>query len=123
MAEYRERFPGHAALVEAAFAWAGLAAPPPPRIVSRSRCDDGRNLLFGLLALQNNFIDRDALLAAFNTWVADKSRSLGDILLGRGVLDGPRHALLEALVGEHLKLNGGDPERSLAALGRRRLDP
>ena len=28
-------------------------------------------------------------------------------------LDGARHALLEALVAEHLKLHGGDPERSL----------
>ena len=32
-----------------------------------------RDLLFGLLALQNDFIDRDALLAAFDAWVADKS--------------------------------------------------
>jgi len=76
----------------------------------------GRNLLFGLLALQNSFIDRDALVAAFGAWVADKSKSLGAILLDRGTLDGPRHALLEALVAEHLKLHGGDPERSLAAL-------
>ncbi|MGO9467671.1 MAG: protein kinase domain-containing protein [Isosphaeraceae bacterium] len=80
------------------------------------RIDTGRNLLFGLLALQNSFIDRDALLAAFNAWLADKSRPLGAILCARGALDGPRHALLEALVGEHLRLHGGDPDRSLAAL-------
>jgi len=83
--------------------------PPPP-------ADAGRNLLFGLLALQNSFIDRDALLAAFNAWLSDKSRPLGTILRERGALDGPRHALLEALVGEHLRLHGGDTERSLAAL-------
>ena len=95
----------------------GRAAPtPPPAATDRGRPETGRNLLFGLLALQNNFIDRDALLAAFNTWVADKSRPLGGVLLDRGALDVPRHALLEALVGEHLKLHGGDPERSLAAL-------
>ena len=51
-----------------------------------------RSLLFGLLALQNNFIDRDALLAAFNAWVADKSQSLGQILLDRGALSPARHA-------------------------------
>jgi len=112
--EYRARFPGHATLVEAAFAWAERAAPgsplPPPL------ADAGRNLLFGLLALQNNFIDRDALLAAFHAWLADKSRPLGTILRERGALDGTRHAILDALVGEHLRLHGGDPDRSLAAL-------
>jgi eukaryotic-like serine/threonine-protein kinase len=112
LVEYRTRFAGHATLVETAFSRAGLVASsssPPPQ-------DTGRNLLFGLLALQNNFIDRDVLLAAFNAWLADKSRPLGDILRERGALDGARHTLLEALVGEHLRLHGDDPERSLAAL-------
>jgi hypothetical protein len=34
--------------------------------------DADRNLLFGLLALQNNFIDRDGLLDAFSRWVHDR---------------------------------------------------
>ena len=70
----------------------------------------------GLLALQNNFIDRDALVAAFAAWVADKSRSLGDILLERGASTPTRHALFEALAAEHLQIHGGDPELSLAAV-------
>ncbi len=74
------------------------------------------NLLFGLLAFQNGFIDRDALLGAFHAWVTDKSRSLGDLLKERRSLDAARHDLIAALVGEHLKLHGGDPEASLAAL-------
>ena len=112
LGEYRLRFPDHAKVVESAFAWAGRAELPDPS----PPADAGRNLLFGLLALQNNFIDRDALLAAFNIWVADKCRPLGDILRERGKLDGSRHALLKALVEEHLKQHDGDPERSLAAL-------
>jgi hypothetical protein len=40
-------------------------------------------LLFGLLALQNNVIERETLQAGFNAWVADKSQSLGQILLDR----------------------------------------
>jgi eukaryotic-like serine/threonine-protein kinase len=111
VAEYRARFPDDIAAVDAAFVRAGLPLAPPD-----SGADTGQNLLFGLLALQNNFIDRDALLAAFNTWVANKSRTLGDILLERGALDAPRHVLLAALVGEHLRQHGGDPERSLAEL-------
>ena len=78
--------------------------------------DAARSLLFGLLALQNNFIDRDALLAGFNAWVADKSQSLGQILLDRGALTPARHAVLLTLVQEHLQQHGFDAERSLAVL-------
>ena len=85
----------------------------PIRRPSR-RVDAAQSLLFGLLALQNNFIDRDTLLAAFNAWVADKSQSLGQILLDRGALSPARHAVLEILVQEHLQQHGFDPERSLA---------
>jgi WD40 repeat protein/tRNA A-37 threonylcarbamoyl transferase component Bud32 len=92
-------------------------ASPPPRArgpgAARER-DTGRSLLFGLLALQNDFVDREALLAAFNAWVADKSRSLGRILLERGALDEEAHGLLEALVRKHLQKHG-DAEKSLAA--------
>jgi serine/threonine-protein kinase len=82
--------------------------------MSQPRAD--RDLLFGLLAFQNNFIDRDALLGAFAAWVADKSRPLDRFLLDRGALTASRHALLTGLVDEHLKLHGDDPRRSLAAL-------
>jgi serine/threonine protein kinase len=114
--EYEARFPGDGALVAAAFASAGRSPKGPVAVPDQRASDTGRNLLFGLLALQNSFIDRDSLVAAFSTWVADKSNSLGAILLGWGVLDSSRHALLDALVAEHLKFHGGDPERSLAAL-------
>ncbi len=78
--------------------------------------DTSRNLLFGLLALQNNFVDRDTLLGAFNSWVADKSRSLGQILLERRALTRNRHNLLERLVEEQIEFHGNDPHKSLAAL-------
>ncbi|MFO0890131.1 MAG: protein kinase [Isosphaeraceae bacterium] len=75
-----------------------------------------RNLLFGILALQMNFIDRDALISAMNAWVLDKGESLGQILVARGALAPARRALLDPLVDEHLRVNGGDIERSLAAM-------
>ncbi len=75
-----------------------------------------RNLLFGLLALLNNFIDRDALIDAFHRWVGDRSTPLDRILLDRGALSPSRHVLLTGLVDEHIKLHGHDIERSLAAL-------
>ncbi len=110
--EYRRRFPDDCAAVDAAF---GIVADAPAS-PARPPVSAAQSLLFGLLALQNNFIDRDALLAGFNAWVADKSRSLGQILLDRGALSPARHALLAELVREHLQQHGQDPERSLAVL-------
>ena len=72
--------------------------------------------MFGLNALQKNFINRDTLVAAFTEWVTDKSRDLGRILLDRSTVDAETHALVEALASKHLKLHGGDIEESLAAL-------
>src|SRR5208337_2938378 len=120
--EYRARFPSDGALIDDVF----REAPEPhrdahPRPRRRAPAPDpareaGRNLLFGVLALQNDFISRDDLLAAFAVWVADKARPLGQILVDRGALDDARRALLEALVGEHLKRHGDDPVASLAAV-------
>jgi len=109
--EYRQRFPDDRAAVDAVFGADGHVNPP-----RKPRGDAAQSLLFGLLALQNSFIDRDALLAGFNAWVADKSQSLGQILLDRGALSPARHAVLQVLVQEHLLLHGFDPERSLSVL-------
>jgi len=75
-----------------------------------------RNLLFGLLALQMDFITRDALIGAMQAWVLDKGKTLGDLLVERGVLSASRRQLLEPLVDEHVQQHGGDAQQSLAAL-------
>ena len=81
-----------------------------------ARVDADHNLLLGLLALQNNFIDRDALLDAFSRWVHDRAVPIGRILQDRGPLKPDEHELLQALVGKHLERFGGDPEKSLEHL-------
>jgi serine/threonine-protein kinase len=75
-----------------------------------------RHLLFGLLALQNGLIDQGQLLAAFQAWTLDKSRSLAGHLEARGDLTGARRVLLEALAAVHLEAHGGNVEQSLAAV-------
>jgi tetratricopeptide (TPR) repeat protein/tRNA A-37 threonylcarbamoyl transferase component Bud32 len=75
-----------------------------------------RHLLFGLLALQNGMIDQGQLVAAFQAWTLDKSRSLADHLEGRGDLTAAKRALLEALAEVHLEAHGGDVDKSLAAV-------
>ena len=37
-----------------------------------------RNLLFGVLAVQLDFVSRDELVAAASRWVLDKQRPLSD---------------------------------------------
>ena len=78
--------------------------------------DADRHLLFGLLALQNGIINQGQLVAAFQAWTLDKSRSLADHLEARGDLNPARRALLEGLAAVHLEAHGGDVEKSLAAV-------
>src|SRR5215831_3105467 len=78
--------------------------------------DPARDLLFGLLALQNGLIDQSRLVAAFQAWTFDKVRPLADHLVARGDLDGEQRAGVEAMVALHLKKHGGDAEKSLAAI-------
>src|SRR5580765_41908 len=75
-----------------------------------------RNMLFGILAQQMDFITRDALIIAMNAWVQRKETALGQILLEQKALTPETHSLLEALVQKHLELHGNDVERSLAAV-------
>ncbi len=73
-------------------------------------------LLFGLLALQNDLIDRDALVAAFQGWSRDKRRPLAEHLVRCGALEADDRATLEALVVRYLRKHGDDPETSLASI-------
>jgi serine/threonine-protein kinase len=75
-----------------------------------------RNLLFGILALQMDFITRDALVAGMNAWVLQKNRPLGDLLVEQGALAAADQALLEPLVRRHVEQHGGDASKSLASL-------
>jgi hypothetical protein len=71
------------------------------------------HLLFGIIALQMDFVTRDQLLDATQVWTLEKTKSLGDILVDNESLKGERRVLLDALVNEHLKENEFDPEKSL----------
>ena len=62
-----------------------------------------RNLLFGILAVQLDFVSKDALVAGMHAWLLDKAKPLGDILRDQGHLTPERLQLLTALVAEHLR--------------------
>ena len=73
-------------------------------------------LLFGILALQNDFVTREQFIAAFDSWVHDKSRKLAEILESQRAMSLDQRQVLESLVGMFLKKHGGNAERSLASL-------
>jgi len=78
-----------------------------------------RNLLFGILAVQMDFVSRDQLIAAMNARVLSKHRPLGDLLEEHGALATENRLLLDQLTAAHLKVHGGDPRRSLASVASR----
>src|SRR3954469_5770833 len=75
-----------------------------------------RDLLFGLLALQNGLIQQAQLVSAFHAWTCDKARPLADHLVSLGHLNAAQRSAIEALSALHVEMHGGDTERSLAAL-------
>jgi eukaryotic-like serine/threonine-protein kinase len=133
-ADYLARFPELAedlGRARALAAWeetlcqrgAGQSLPPEPTTPDvlvatlSSRPSADRNLLFGILALQMDFVSRDALITAMNAWVLAKRRPLGEILVEQRALTAAHRDLLEPLVEAHVRGHGNDPAQSLAALG------
>jgi eukaryotic-like serine/threonine-protein kinase len=81
-----------------------------------SRDAANRDLLVGLLALQNGLVDQNVLVAAFRTWTRDKCKPIAEILAAQGAIDEDERCLLDGLAAKHLKRSGGDSEKSLAAI-------
>jgi serine/threonine-protein kinase len=83
--------------------------------MSAPSCAD-RNLIFGLLALQMDFISHEQLVDAMNGWMLDKQTPLGEILWRRGVLAEDERDVLEKALEKHLRRHGDKTQMSLAAL-------
>ena len=79
------------------------------------RINPSRDLLFGLLALQNGLISQVQLVAAFQAWTLDKACALADHLISLGHLSEAQRAVVEAMADLHVAKHG-DIEQSLAAI-------
>lgn len=77
--------------------------------------DSNRELIFGLLGLQNGLIDSGMLVAAFHAWTLDRTRTLAEHLVSRGSIDEEQRRVLDLMVDLHLKKHGNDAERSLCS--------
>jgi len=74
-----------------------------------------RNMLFGVMALEMEYINRDQLVAAVNEWMLDKSQTLADLLARQGLLTDKRRQLLDILVKDHMQQRDGDTGETLEA--------
>ncbi len=75
-----------------------------------------RNLLFGLLALQKDLVNRGQLLDAMHTWMQERHASLAGVLCQQGLLGDEQRADLDRLVDDYVERHGPTPSSSLAAL-------
>src|SRR5687767_4102642 len=75
-----------------------------------------RNLLFGILALQVDFISREQLIAGMQAWLSSKHRPLSDHLERLGALSPANRHRLDSLVDAHVSLHSDDPAKSLASM-------
>jgi tetratricopeptide (TPR) repeat protein/tRNA A-37 threonylcarbamoyl transferase component Bud32 len=115
LTDYQNRFPDDREAAEAGFR---AAIPPgPPSDTEPISLPAAFQLLMGSLALQHNFVDRDALMGALDAWIADKSQSVGEILVEHDELSAARLALLESLAAQTLQQYGGDANLALASRG------
>ncbi len=75
-----------------------------------------RELLLGILALQNGFVSQEQLLNGFRQWTIDKSRGLADVLVSLGALNPAIEPALQALVTAHIQTHDNSAELSLASV-------
>ncbi len=73
-----------------------------------------RNLLFGVLALQADFLDPARFVEACSAWGAHKDIRLADLLVERGWLTPADRADVERFLDRKLKKHNGDVQAGLA---------
>ncbi len=85
------------------------------------------DVLFSLIALNNNLVVPTVIPAALRARAIEPVRSLGELLVSQGALTPEQCDLVEALSGEYIERGGGDALKGLATLianpsARERLD-
>ena len=82
------------------------------------RLNADRNLLVGIVALQMDFVTRDELISAMQSWMLAKDHPLGELLVERKLLVSGEREVIEALVDRHVSRHRGDHGESLSALAK-----
>ncbi|MFM7148990.1 MAG: protein kinase domain-containing protein, partial [Gemmataceae bacterium] len=75
-----------------------------------------RNLLFGIVALQNNFVTGEQLSEVMLAWMNDRKKPVGEIFIQKGILQSEEISLLNDLAERQLRRFHGDVEKSIQAM-------
>ncbi len=75
-----------------------------------------RELLFGLLALRDEYVTSSQLVAAFSEWLVERGRPLAEVLAAKAGISPEDVADLQKQVERRVRLNGGDVAKSLHGL-------
>src|SRR3954470_4133297 len=94
-----------------------LAAQERTRVASPMPDTLERSLLFGVLAVRENLVDRAALVEAMNVWIGDGTRCLEQILRQRHRLTDDQLLLLNRKVAQVLDRAEVDPRPLHTELG------
>src|SRR5437868_624140 len=80
-----------------------------------------RNLLFGVVALLDAYIDNNQFAEICAAWATRKSTPLADLLLERAWLTVEDRKEVERVVERHLRRHGGDVRAGLQAVADERV--
>ncbi len=80
-----------------------------------AKVEADRDLLFGILAVQNGLIEQADLLSALTGGSREPSTPIAQVLVERGALSEDDRSLLEGLVRRHVAKHGAATERGVAA--------
>ena len=78
--------------------------------------DTPRDVLFGLIAVNNNLVAPAVIPAALQARALEPTRTLAELLVSQGALTLAQRDLVETLCGEYIERGGGDALKGLATL-------
>jgi eukaryotic-like serine/threonine-protein kinase len=89
--------------------------------------DAPTDMLFGLIALQNDMVAPEVISAALQAQAREPGRTLGELLVTQNALTPSQRDLIETLTREYISGHGGNPQKSLSTMiaspsARERLD-
>ena len=92
----------------------GRSDQKPELLMSDSRME--RQLLLGIIAMQNGFVSQDDFLAAFRIWSEDRTQPFATVLTQQKFVDQKIAELLESLVEAHIRVHHGRTDDSLSSM-------
>src|SRR4051794_3439364 len=94
----------------------GRLLPPGHLALGDAMVDVDQNLLFGVLALQDDFIDQAQFTDLCAGWAMRIETPLADLLIERGWITEDDRREIERKIARKLRKHGGDPRATLGAV-------